>query len=117
MGARSSVFVKDGEEESPVLCTHWGGEETHKIAARYEGSLIKFLKKKTEHDISRPLDRLEVGTVFADFLLYFYRNYKGHNMAEHISTDIYIEKDRFSVDDSDYGPYIINVGLIRDNLK
>lgn len=99
MGARVSIQFKNGEDKSPVLFSHWGGEEFPKEAKKY----IKDLKKERGESSTMPIDRLEVGTVMVDFIRHITKN------QPRVESDLYIETDENHGDNGDYGHHIINL--------
>lgn len=99
MGARISIQFKNGEDKSPVLFSHWGGEEFAYEAKKY----VKNLKKEVADRVTNPLDRLETGTVMVDFIRHIT---KGQTRVE---SDLYLESDEWKGDNSDYGHHVINL--------
>jgi hypothetical protein len=99
VGDRASVIFKKGDEESPVLCSHWGGKSFQMEADRYASELIR----ETEGKHFNPIDRLEPGTVMVDFIRHITKG------MDRVQSDLYLGKDRHEVDDSDNGCWYVNL--------
>jgi len=99
MGARTSISFKNGKEESITLFSHWGGDEFPMKAIRYAEKLMKAKKGKQ----FSPIDRLEPNTVMVDFIREITKN------LEEVDGDLYLGKDQYDGDNSDYGHHIIKL--------
>jgi len=93
MGDRASVIFRKGDEESVVLCHHWGGKGFQEEAVEY----AKNLKQEANGKQCMPLDRLEPSIVMVDFIRHLTSGMK------RVSSSLYLGKDRSQVDDSDNG--------------
>lgn len=100
MGARISIQFANGNETSPVLFSHWGGEEFLDEANTY---LQELKAEQGDTGISYPLDRLEPRTVMVDFIRYIT---KGMNR---VSSNLYLGVDENDGDNSDYGHHVIDL--------
>jgi hypothetical protein len=90
-------MLKDGEDYSPVLCQHWGGNEFHEevrewIAEHYKKSHGSVLG----NDVEVITDRWEMNRIFV-------------RLVQRFGDEGYVERERDSVDDSDYGCLVIDV--------
>lgn len=104
MGARASVILTQGGEQSPVLCQHWGGNEFHEEVREFITEAYKVYEdpkkfsvwegKKTVHE---PNDRLEPSRMFV-------------KLVQKLGEGGYIAKERIEVDDSDYGCLYVELG-------
>lgn len=102
MGARISMQFTDGEEQSPVLFSHWGGETLKDDVDAYMNELTAEIESKGNSSFS-PLDRMEVGTVMVDFIRYLTKDMK------RVDSDLYLAKDESEGDNSDYGHFTVDV--------
>lgn len=102
MGNRISIQFKNGEDESPVLFSHWGGEEFKQEAEDYVTELKGEIGMKSTNGLS-PLDRLEPGTVMVDFIRQTTKDMK------RVESDLYLGKDENDGDNSDNGHHIIEL--------
>lgn len=112
MGSRISIQFANGKETSPVLFSHWGGEEFIDEANTY---LQELKAEQGDTGISYPLDRLEPRTVMVDFIRYITKD------LDRVSSDLYLGVDENDGDNSDYGHHVINLDadptmdLVTDN--
>jgi len=93
MGARASVILKQGEEESPVLCQHWGGNEFHENVREW---ITGIYAEDHSEDNLNPGNRLEPERLFVRLIKTF-------------GDGGYVQKDRSHVDDSDYGCLYVHI--------
>lgn len=103
MGNRSSISFKQGSFESPVLCSHWGGEGLFEEAEEYVKELREEARKRGAVE---PLYRLEPWTVFVDFIRHITRG-KGR-----VTHDLYVARTEDEVDNSDCGHRTISLDPI-----
>ncbi len=104
MGARASVSFKDQYGESPVVFSHWGGEEFHQEAEKY----IKDLKKDIKDgnlSPTWPLGRLEASRVVIDFIRHITKD------LSRVESDLYLVRTESEGDNCDYGHKTINLEL------
>lgn len=103
MGARISIRFTNKGDKSPVLFSHWGGEEFKDTAKDYIKKLRGELKEK-EKGISDPLSRLEPCTVMVDFIRDITKD------MDRVESDLYLGVDENDGDNSDYGHYDLELG-------
>lgn len=103
MGNRISIQFKNGEDESPVLFSHWGGEEFKQEAEDYVTELKGEIGMKNPMTGTEPLDRLEPGTVMVDFIRQITKN------MDRVKSDLYLGKDENDGDNSDNGHHVIEL--------
>lgn len=101
MGNRSSIQFKRGEQRSPVLCKHWGGEEFHRQALDWLNKRLERIQEQVNEDrpcvhVSTPSTRMDIGTVFCELVVA-------------IGSGGYIGRDRDEVDDYDCGCLVIDL--------
>lgn len=94
MGARASVIITDGRQESPVLCQHWGGPEFHDEVKEWIKEI--YAEDHSEDNIN-PANRLEPERVFV-------------RLVQKFGENGYVCKDRSEVDDSDFGCLYVKLG-------
>ena len=99
MGARISIQFTNGSEKSPVLFSHWGGEEFLDEVNTY----LQELKAEVTDKVTEPLDRLSPQTVMVDFIRYLTKD------MERSSSNLYLGVDENDGDNSDYGHHEINL--------
>lgn len=99
MGARISIQFANGNETSPVLFSHWGGEEFIDEANTY----LQELKAEVTNKVTEPLDRLSPQTVMVDFIRYLTKD------MERSSSNLYLGVDENDGDNSDYGHHVIDL--------
>jgi len=100
MGDRVSISFRNGNEQSVVLCSHWGGQQFIKIVESYVEKLIEEVKNKKNLE---PLDRLEPETVMVDFIREITKSFK------RVDSGLYLGKGREEVDDSDNGHFVVDL--------
>ena len=104
MGARISMQFVNGEEQSPVLFSHWGGEEFKDTVDEYMNEITQEIESKDSFNkVCTPLDRMEVGTVMIDFIRYLTKDMK------RVDSDLYLCKDESEGDNSDYGHFTVDL--------
>ena len=99
MGARISIQFANGNETSPVLFSHWGGEEFIDEVNTY----LQELKAEVTNKVTEPLDRLSPQTVMVDFIRYLTKD------MERSSSNLYLGVDENDGDNSDYGHHVIDL--------
>lgn len=99
MGARISIQFANGNETSPVLFSHWGGEEFLDEVNTY----LQELKAEVTNKVTEPLDRLSPQTVMVDFIRYLTKD-MGRS-----SSNLYLGVDENDGDNSDYGHHVIDL--------
>jgi len=99
MGNRISIQFKKGEDESPVLFSHWDGEDLKTQAEDY----VEELKKEVGEKECMPIERLEPGTVMVDFIRDLTKN------MDRVDSNYYLGKDENDGDNSDNGHFIIEL--------
>lgn len=99
MGARISIQFANGNETSPVLFSHWGGEEFLDEVNTY----LQELKAEVTNKVTEPLDRLSPQTVMVDFIRYLTKD------MERSSSNLYLGVDESDGDNSDYGHHVIDL--------
>jgi hypothetical protein len=107
MGNRISIQFKQGKDVSPVLFSHWDGEDFVEIAKTY----IKELKaeiKKNNVSGSDPLTRFEPQTVLVDFIRYITEG-KGR-----VTGNYYLGVNECDGDNSDNGHFVIDLPARKD---
>ena len=116
MGARASIKVTCGNEESPVLCQHWGGSEFHEVVRDFVKGIYEDRPKLSDYKLDPKIKKVladkykcgegdlelmtrtdEVGRIFTLIVM----NYGSGG---------YIGKTESEVDDSDYGCLTIELG-------
>lgn len=98
MEDRASISFKNGNDESVVLFSHWGGIGFYEKALEY----AQKLKKEVENNEGfEPLDRLEPNTVMVDFIRHYTKE------KERVESDLYLGKDQNDGDNSDNGHFVI----------
>lgn len=97
MGDRVSISFVQGNEESPVLFSHWGGMGFVQRAQAYAAELVS---RKSDSQFS-PLDRLEPATVMVDFIR------EETKFLEEVAGDLYIARTEAEGDNSDNGHHQI----------
>jgi hypothetical protein len=103
MGDRVSISFRNGDEESVVLFSHWGGMTMVKDAVEYAKELQKERKNNPENNHGlMPLDRLEPSVVMVDFIRQI-----THKMKR-VEGGLYLGKDSEDGDNSDNGHHIID---------
>ena len=102
MGDRISIQFKNGEQQSVVLFSHWGGMKFREQAESYARSLAE-RNLKAEDRGDTPLQRLEPSTVIVDFIRHIT---KGMDAIEH---DLYLGVDEHDGDNSDNGHFVIDL--------
>lgn len=103
MGNRISIQFKNGNKESPVLFSHWGGKEFKQEAEDYVTELKGEIGMKNPMVGTEPLDRLEPGTVMVDFIRQTTKN------MDRVRSDLYLGKDENDGDNSDNGHHVIEL--------
>ena len=107
MGDRVSISFKNGEDESVVLFSHWGGRALVEDAQMYAEELALEMIGD-----SSPLDRLEPDTVMVDFIRHITKD------MGRVVCDFYLGKIPDDGDNSDNGHFLIDLGeLQRLKLK
>ena len=109
MGDKISIAFKNGDEESVVLFSHWGGLSFYNAARDYVRKLKVRLKKRD--GISDPIGRLEPNTVMVDFIREVTKNM---DLIEH---DLYLGKDDNEGDNSDNGHHVIDLIKEASDIK
>jgi len=99
MGARISIQFTNGNEKSPVLFSHWGGEEFLDTVNTY----LQELKAEIADNQTDPLDRLSPQTVMVDFIRYLTKD------MDRSSSNLYLGADENDGDNSDYGHHKIDL--------
>jgi len=99
MGARVSIQFKNGDNLSPILFSHWGGDSFVEEANKY----VEELKEEVGDKKCYPLERLEAGTVLVDFIRHITKNLK------RVDSDLYLEISENNGDNRDYGHHIIEL--------
>jgi hypothetical protein len=105
MGDRAAIQFVNGDEQSVVLCSHWGGMEFVRGAQRY----VWDLKKEIKNDTSRmngPLERFEPNTVMVDFIRHITSRMK------RVTNDLYLGATEDNVDCSDNGLHRIDLNSV-----
>ena len=102
MGARASVSFKDQYGESPVVFSHWGGEEFHQEAKNYVDQLKQDIVDGHLKP-SWPLGRLEANRVVIDFIRHITKD------LERVESDFYLVRTELEGDNSDYGHKTIDL--------
>lgn len=100
MGARISIQFANGNETSPVLFSHWGGEEFIDEVNTY---LQELKAEQGDNVITYPLARLEPRTVMVDFIRYITKN------MDRVLSNLYLGVDENDGDNSDYGHHVIDL--------
>ena len=101
MGDRISIQFKDGAEElSPVLFSHWDGENILIKVKYYCDELYQY--SRANGGIS-PLSRMEAQTVMVDFIRWLTEG-KGR-----VNSNYYLGRDKNDGDNSDNGHHIWNL--------
>jgi hypothetical protein len=110
MGDRVSIqFVNKEarEEETPILCHHWGGKWFPKLAFEYAKNLQKVMAESLkEGGINDPLHRLEPRVVLVHFLQTMSQE-KGFEYTD----SLYLATSVNHVDNSDNGHYTIHLDM------
>lgn len=99
MGARISIQFANGNEKSPVLFSHWGGEGFIDEVNTY----LQELKAEVTNKVTEPLDRLSPQTVMVDFIRYLTKD------MDRTSSNLYLGVDENDGDNSDYGHHVIDL--------
>ena len=102
MGDRVSVQFRTGEETSVVLFSHWGGMDLVKAATEHARIL---LDERTKTGPSRPLDRMEPGTVMVDFIA----SIAADRGPGRIKSDLYLGASPEDGDNGDNGHFVIDI--------
>ena len=89
MGATASVQLTCNDAFSPILCQHWGGKKFHEEVKKW----ITEHYKTESKDIT---DRWEMCRIFV-------------RLVQKFGDNGYVERERYLVDDSDYGCLKIDV--------
>jgi len=111
MGDRASVKFKNDNEESVILCAHWGGTDFHDLAKDYTEELISDIKKRERPDFE-PLFRMEPSIVMVDFIRWLMRQDYCVSKGR-VESSLYLGKERNEVDDSDNGCLVVNLHKIK----
>ena len=109
MGDRISISFKDEMRETPALFSHWRGMDLLQQVEDYLKELDAEQTDKGKGQFS-PLDRMEAGTVFIDFVRWLTKG------QDRVTSDLYIGKDRNDGDNSDNGHFVIDLRL-KDPVK
>lgn len=107
MGNRISIQFQNGEDKSPVLFSHWGGDTLLDDVGNYLKELDTELEQKDKH-VSEPIDRHEPRTIIIDFIRWLTKDMK------RVSSDLYMGFDQNDGDNSDNGHYIVD---LKENWK
>lgn len=100
MGDRISIQFRDENGfESPVLFSHWRGQDFLNTVMEYLENLLT--EVDGEHLL--PIQRLEPGTVMVDFIRYLT---EGNGRVSH---DLYLGRTPKDGDNSDNGHYVIEL--------
>lgn len=99
---KDAFNLKDNEEKSVVLFSHWQGMGLKKRADEYLKELKKW-NEKQKSSICYPLNRLEPQTVMIDFIRYITKD------EERITSDLYLGFTENDGDNSDNGHFIIDL--------
>jgi len=100
MGARISIQFANGNETSPVLFSHWGGEEFLDDVNNY---LQELKAEQGDGGVINPIDRLEPRTVMVDFIRHITKD------MDRVSSNLYLGVDEDDGDNSDYGHHVIDL--------
>lgn len=103
MGDRASIQFRnnDTNEQSVVLCSHWGGKHFHELAWQWAKEEQQRCEKgKGDYALSTPITRHEPNTMLVKFITDNADTWTKVGMP-------YIGVDRSDVDDSDNGCFII----------
>lgn len=100
MGDRVSVSFSNGNEESVVLFSHWGGRGFLNATQEYVESLKLCTNEDKVHD---PLDRLEPSTVMVDFIRWLTTETK------RVGSNLYLGKTPNDGDNSDNGHWTLDL--------
>lgn len=100
MGNRISISFKNEDGlESPVLFSHWRGQDLLNSVRGYLEDLLD--EVGNEHML--PIQRLEPGTVMVDFIRWLT---EGNGRVSH---DLYLGRTPKEGDNSDNGHYVIEL--------
>lgn len=106
MGDRASISFKYDDDESVVLCDHWGGEE---FLEETEAWAKRFIREHPpEKHISTPITRLEPNTLMVLYI---------QDLGYDESRSLYLGKTTEDVDNSDCGHKTIDLKELKQQLN